>query len=544
MGDLLQTTPMIAGLKHKYPDSHLTLVVIDDFRGICSGFQGVDRIMPIDVNRLVPRLIDAKFSLEEHYTSFNKVVNRIKDDYDLVINLSHSRLSAVFARLMDCKDTRGITLTQDGALIVKHPWLNYFFYVSQKRLYNTFNLVDMYNMTGDIDLNEAKLHYQVPTEAVAFAHDFLKDYQGKFIGFQMGASTGDRKWNPEYFAKLAEIIKHRLGWNIIVFGSRNERELLERMQKKYTGPLIDAVGETSMQQLGALLQRCELLITNDTGTMHLAAALGTVVIAVFLGEAHAGDTGPYTEKAVILEANIPCAPCSYQTECKDHVCHKYIQPQDVFQAIENFSQWSSGEIPQFKDSEELSKIQVSHPVFENDGFFYLAPLIRRPLTIEILLKILYRRMWKKFLNPHRKNHPTEIEKYYAHPDNEAFFHKLPELETVFGELSSLGSRGVDIAARLKSAASPPHVHELKLLSIEMIKLDNAIYHLELTHPETMPIALSFRIRKNNAEKDDLDHIINLAHSLYSGVQQQAELMASEIQSFNLKKAEILAEVVS
>ena len=534
MGDLLQTTPLIAGLKKKYPDSQLSLAVIDDFRGICSGFSGVDRLLSVDVNYFVPRLMDSKYSLEENYTYLQKLMRRVGSDYDMVINLSHTRVSAVFSRLTECEDVRGMTLTREGALVVRHPWLNYFFYVSQKRLYNTFNLVDMYNLTGEIELSERSLYYRVPAEAADSPDEFLKGYSGKFIGFQLGTATGDRRWDPEYFGELAKIIRERLGWNIIVFGSRNERELLNRMRQVYKGHLIDAIGKTSMQQLGALIKRCELLVSNDTGTMHLAAAVGTGIVAIFLGEAHAGDTGPYTEKALILEANISCAPCSYHTTCMDHICHRYVTPEDVFWAVENFDELTGGEIEQFEDSERFARVRLSRQTFEEDGFIYLVPLIKRQLTIESLLKGLYRRMWKRFLCPGRDFYPTEFERYYSEPEDEDFNQRLNELVSVFKELALFGAKGVEIASELREASSPPNVEALKKLSLDMIKLDNSIYHMEMTHPETMPIALSFRIRKKNAESDELDYIIKMADDLYREVRKQAELMANEIQKYQRK----------
>ena len=532
---MLQTTPLIAGLKKKYPDSQLSLAVLDDFRGICSGFSRVDKLLSVDVNYFIPRLLDSKYSLEEHYTYLQKLMKRVGTDYDMVINLSHTRVSAVFSRLTECEDVRGMTLTREGALVVRHPWLNYFFYVSQKRLYNTFNLVDMYNLTGEIELAERSLHYRVPAEVSDFPDELLEGYSGGFIGFQLGTATGDRRWEPEYFGELANIIRRRLGWNIIIFGRRNERELLDRMREVYSGHLIDAIGKTSMQQLGALIQRCELLVTNDTGTMHLAAAVGTGIVAIFLGEAHAGDTGPYTEKALILEANISCAPCSYYTTCMDHICHQYITPEDVFWAVENFDELTKGEVEQFEDSERFAKVRLSRQVFEEDGFIYLVSLIRRPLTIESLLKGLYRRMWKRFLSPGRDFHPTGFDRYFSEPVDEDFDEKLEELEVIFKELALLGTKGVEIASALKDASSPPNVEALKRLSLDMIRLDNSIYHMELTHPETAPIALSFRIRKKNAESDELDYIIKMAEDLYNEVQGQAELMGNEVRKYKMKR---------
>ena len=531
MGDLLQSTPLISGLKRKYPDSEITLAVMSDFRGICSGFPGIDRLISLDFGLYIGRLRHEQLSLEDHYTYLNKMVGRMSGDYDMVINLSHSNLSAVYCHLSGCDDIRGQMMIREGAVIVRHPWMNYFFDVSRNRLYNTFNLVDMYNMTGDIDMLKRKEYYSIPEDAKSFPAEFLKEYEGKFIGFQLGASTEDKRWDPEMFGKVATLIRERLGWNIIVFGRGGESEMLKKMRNTYSGSVIDAIDKTSLPQLAALLDRCELLITNDTGTMHLASAVGTGVVVLELGEALASDTGPYTEKAIILEANIPCAPCSFQTVCLDHKCHRFIDPEDVFWAVENFDNLTAGEIEQNDDSPKREKLIVSRPVFEDDGFWYLIPLIRRPMTVDDLLQGLYRRMWKIFLNPERNSHPTEFERYYSPPVDDEFIPKLSELQQKFTELSELGAQGMKISCALSENIKSPTVEKLKSLTKELIILDNSIYHLELTVKELAPLATIFRLNKNNAEQGDLEYISRMMQKLYSDVYLESRFMIEGIEQF-------------
>ena len=542
MGDLLQSTPLIAGLKRKYPASEITLAVMSDFRGICSGFPGVDKLISLDFGLYIGRLRHDSLSIEDHYTYLNKIVRRMSGGYDMVINLSHSNLSAVYCHLSGCEDIRGQMMIREGAVIVRHPWMNYFFDVSRNRLYNTFNLVDMYNMTGDIDMLERKEYYTIPEDAKSFPDEFLKDYQGKFIGFQLGASTEDKRWDPEMFGKVASLIHEKLGWNIIVFGRGGESELLKKMRNTYSGSIIDAIDKTSLPQLAALLKRCELLITNDTGTMHLATAVGTGVVVLDLGEALAADTGPYTEKAVVLEANIPCAPCSFQTTCLDHKCHRFIHPEDVFNAVVNFDDLTTGEIEQYEDSTDMENLILSRPVFEDDGFWYLAPLIKRPLTVDHLLRGLYRRMWKVFLNPERNSHPTEFEKYYSPPKDEDFATKLYDLRQKFAELSDLGSKGMRISRTLMDNIDSPSVGNLRSLTKELIVLDNSIYHLELTVKEIAPIATIFRLNKNNAEHGDLEYIAGMTQRLYSDICRQSQFMIEGIELFAPRFSEIRESV--
>ncbi len=535
MGDLLQSSPLIEGLKRENPESEITLAVLDDFRGICAGFIGVDRIFPVEVNSFVPRIADSRLSLEEHYTHLKRVFKRLGGEYDLVINLSHTTLSAVFCLLIGCKDGRGMVMSEDGAIVVRNPWMDYFFNVAKDRYLNTINLVDMYNLTGDIDLKSRKLNYIIPEADKNFPNQLFAEHQGPFVGFQLGASSDDRQWNPESFGELAALLHQRFGWIPVVFGRGKERELLERMRQVYDGQVVDAVDKTSMSQLAAVVERCEMLVTNDTGTMHVAAAVGTPVTAIFLGEARAPDTGPYTEKALTLEANLACAPCGYHTTCLDHQCHRCVKPEDVLWAVNNFDRLTSGDVEQFNEEPGWQNLKLSRPLFEADGFWNLIPLIRRPLTMENLLMGFYRRMWKRFLNPERNLTETDFFLWYSEPSDPELESKLDSLRKHLIQLTELAEQGLEITGKMRQASSPPDVEALKRLTREMIIVDNGIYHIELTAPELSMIAGDVRLRKNNTEREDLDYIISLAEELYRGLKDKSALLADEIGSYIREK---------
>ena len=534
MGDLLQSTPLMRGLKRKYPDSESTLLVLDDFRGICGGFPGIDRLLTMDVNRFVPRLADQGLSIENHFTYMNKFIERVGTGYDLVINLSHTTLSAVLAFLTDSKDVRGMVLTKDGAPIVKHPWMNYFFNVARNRLQNGINLVDMYNLTGEIEMLERKEYYEVPYDAQSFPDEFLKDYSGEFAGFQLGASSADRCWEPQYFAKLAELLYEKMNYRVIVFGTGSEGEKLKEMKSQCRVEVIDALGETTMPQLAAMLKRCKFLVTNDTGTMHLAAAVGTPAVALFLGEARPADTGPYTEKAVVLEANISCAPCGYDVKCLDHTCHKYITPEDVLWVMRNFDEIISNEIDYLTDEPKWSKVKISKPVFDEDGFWNLVPLIKRSLTFNDYIKELYRRMWKNFLSGGRYAGEPDFMRYFTPPESGEFEREVERFEADLMQMRELAEKGVNLIDEFCQVIDPPNVEALKRLTKEMIILDNAIYHMELTRSAMGHIATTFRIKKKNTESGDLHYIADMAGRIYQDALKMTEMMLDDLEYYTAR----------
>ena len=144
-----------------------------------------------------------------------------------------------------------------------------------------------------------------------------------------GASHPARCWHPESFGELAKNLA-ALGYQIVIVGDSTETEIAEQVAKASGGQVATVAGETSVETLTSLLVGAELLICNDSGPAHIAAAVGTRVLALFLGPASAKDTAPYGNEHIILEANLPCAPCTYQQPCNSAVCKSTIDVESVF----------------------------------------------------------------------------------------------------------------------------------------------------------------------------------------------------------------------
>jgi ADP-heptose:LPS heptosyltransferase len=140
------------------------------------------------------------------------------------------------------------------------------------------------------------------------------------IGLASGADTNSRgpwkpylkRWKPERYAELATWISRELGGQAVMFGGMEERVLAEQIAATARVPIVDFCGKAGIQELSWLLQMCAVLVTNDTGVMHLAAAVGTPVVALFgptspLGFAPAG--------AMIVQGKIHCSPCYPYPTC-------------------------------------------------------------------------------------------------------------------------------------------------------------------------------------------------------------------------------------
>jgi heptosyltransferase-2 len=153
------------------------------------------------------------------------------------------------------------------------------------------------------------------------------------IGMNPGATYGLAKcWLPDRFSELGRRLADRTGASILVFGKGSERPLAEEILAGLGGNGVDLVGKTGLLQLAALLDRCRLLVTNDTGTMHVAAAVDTPVVALF-GSTDPVTTGPWGEGHTVVRKKVDCSPCLKRVCPTDHRCMNLITVDDVEEAV-------------------------------------------------------------------------------------------------------------------------------------------------------------------------------------------------------------------
>jgi heptosyltransferase-2 len=155
------------------------------------------------------------------------------------------------------------------------------------------------------------------------------------LGVVPGAEYGPAKrWLPERFAEVIKRIHEDTGAEWRMFGVEKDRELAGNILAQAAVPCVDRVGKTTLRELIDELRQCDVLLTNDTGTMHLAAFLGVPVVAIF-GSTEPALTGPLGAGHVVLRKKVECAPC-FLRECPiDFRCMYRIEAAEVVTAIKS-----------------------------------------------------------------------------------------------------------------------------------------------------------------------------------------------------------------
>lgn len=183
-----------------------------------------------------------------------------------------------------------------------------------------------------------------PDRARQLLRDIGLDLDEPFVVFAPGAAYGRAKqWLPERFAELADQIINQRGWSVVMVGSKADRsaceEISRRLPKKGTriNRLIDFCGKSDLATLAGVLSQAAAVVSNDSGAMHLAGAVGTKVIAIF-GPTSEARTSPLSAGAdapapVVITHDVFCRPCMLR-ECPiDHRCMRRIQADRVLHSI-------------------------------------------------------------------------------------------------------------------------------------------------------------------------------------------------------------------
>ncbi|MBQ9537350.1 MAG: glycosyltransferase family 9 protein [Desulfovibrionaceae bacterium] len=232
--------------------------------------------------------------------------------FSKIYNCNYSPLTAALCRLFSAEIVgyRPVQASQGG--IVKSPLLRLVAQMTAHRTWATFNLEDVWA-------------YFTPNPVAPEKVNPVAEGQGKGIGVVL-AGREERRSLP--VALLADILK--VYWKIkneppiYLLGTISEKSLAHQLQRHLPPGLQkcikDLSGQTSFKELFAVLQGLDLLITPDTGTMHLAAALGVPIRAFFLSSAWCHETGPYGSGHLMFQVAGECAPCLEQAPCTKNLC--------------------------------------------------------------------------------------------------------------------------------------------------------------------------------------------------------------------------------
>ncbi|WP_027186230.1 glycosyltransferase family 9 protein [Desulfovibrio inopinatus] len=337
-GDLLQTQPIISGLTDR--GNHVEVVCLENFQAAAKLLRDVDTVHAVPGAKFLSGLEAGwQCALSRLFAFKDAVLSSSSAPISLVANMTPALSARLLSRFFGEQHVTGFAMDELGFGKNTSPWATFLEASSKNRGMSPFNLVDLMWQAAGLGVEERVYRLKTPLDETLHEARELLDAQAPesavgYVGFQLGASVDRRRWPLASFVQLGERLWQERALVPVLFGAKGEVELASRYIRATSSPCIDLIGKTGLDMLAALLKQLSLLVTNDTGTMHLAAGLEVPIVAVFLSTAQPFDTGPYRAGSICLEPDMDCHPCSFEVPCPhDHACRNRIDVETMERAV-------------------------------------------------------------------------------------------------------------------------------------------------------------------------------------------------------------------
>jgi len=320
LGDIVHTLPVVAALKSRWPAVHLTWLVKRQWADLIHRFDGVDRIWPVDST--VGGWLGQVGALR-------------RERFDLVIDLQGLFRSGALAWLSGGPMRIGFANGREGS-----PW----FYTHRVTVPSVeMHAVDRYLLVaaalGASSQDRPQFRFKDLGGDMAAIKDLSQrkgwSLEQPWVAMNVSARWPTKRWPLSSFAAVLDRMHQKCLGPVVVIGSADEQREVDQLRSMTTSPFVDLTGAVSLRLLPAFLSRAAVFITNDSGPMHVAAAVGTPVVALF-GPTSERRTGPYGQGHTVLTQELACRPCLSRTcHNADHLaCLTLIDPDRVVSAVQ------------------------------------------------------------------------------------------------------------------------------------------------------------------------------------------------------------------
>jgi lipopolysaccharide heptosyltransferase I len=332
LGDIVHALPVLALLRDAYPRAHIAWLAGLSFAPLLEAHPLLDEVIPFDRARFGRMLRSPAICGE--FLAFVRGIRARR--FDLVIDLQGLLRSAYLAWTSGAARRVGFAHARELAPL---------FYTHRVRVPQTArHAVDQNlhiaaalglptNSAPRFPLGLRPEERQAAAETLA---TLLPPGDRTFIAVLIGARWDTKLWRAERIANLIDRLHARGYPRCILLGGPGDAPLAADVRAAGRSEIADLVGRTSLRQLAALLERAALVVTLDSGPMHIAAALERPIVALF-GPTDPARCGPHASQTRIAATPIACAPC-YQRRCWHHSCMNWLQVDDVLQHVVSLAQ--------------------------------------------------------------------------------------------------------------------------------------------------------------------------------------------------------------
>jgi lipopolysaccharide heptosyltransferase I len=312
LGDVVHTLPLLKDLRMGFPDAHIAWLIKRQYAGILEGNPYLNEIIPWE------------------WDGFGLIKKLKESRFDLVIDVQGLFRSGFATFLSGAHERIGFKNARE---------LSPLFYTKRVPVPTMdIHAVDRYRLITDyLGIK------QYPPDFTIIIDEQEKGYVERLL-FESGVKDGDilvmvnpsgrwqsKRWGTEKFASLCDVLSSEYGVKTVIIGGPEDISVAYEVKTLMkTAPIITA-GSTTIKGLVALLSKAKVLVTNDSGPMHIAAALNVPVVAIF-GPTDPGRTGPYGKGHIVVRKEMPCSPC-FKKYCRDLLCMESVSVKEVKSAF-------------------------------------------------------------------------------------------------------------------------------------------------------------------------------------------------------------------
>jgi heptosyltransferase-2 len=330
LGDILLTTPVLRLIRQHCPEAQIHVLVKAAYHDLLRAHPGVDRVLCVPQEQ-----------------SFLETVGTLRQmRYDLVIDLQRTlRSRLLYHGLWSRHKLAYRKRTVRRALLVHLGWNTLQAMMPVPELY----AAPLRRLGMQTPLAPLEMHLAPGSAAAmqAYVQRILPhDHQRPLLALAPGARWPTKRWSLARFAAVAEELAAARGAAVVILGGAEDVSLGEALCQRLHVPVLDCTGQLSLMQTAALLQRCRLLLSNDSGLMHLATALHVPVVAIFGPTVQEFGFYPFRATAQVISTSLACRPCSTKGSARcprgHHHCMQHVTVSEVLCAARHL--WDRQEV--------------------------------------------------------------------------------------------------------------------------------------------------------------------------------------------------------
>ena len=314
LGDIVLTTPAIRAVRGHFPDAHIAMLVGKQSAEVLQANPHLDEIITFD-----------RVAKDKDTGEMLRIARVLRESrFTLAIDLQRKFRTALLMYLGGVAERVGkgrlctLSVPEQGN---KHATAHYFDLLHAVDIPAVDQRLEMFLVESE----RAEASQRFDTAGVS--------QTGLKVGFFPGAGWKLREWMPERFASIGDRLVQHFSAEVLIFGGEKESELVHSVANLMSAPAVPFAGNLQVRELAACIEKCDLFLTNDTGPMHIAAAVGTPTVSLF-GPGNHIRFQPLGELHQIIRHDVPCSPCKQFTDkCKDNICMKKITVDEVWQSI-------------------------------------------------------------------------------------------------------------------------------------------------------------------------------------------------------------------